>query len=331
MSLVSRLAATLLIVGGAIFLLLQTRAAERLDARLIVAILAAQPPLVLAQALIARRFQLAVARPEAAFLVCLCGSLLGQAADLVLPWRLSEFVRVIYLRDRVGVPLKAGLAAALIERSADLVIVALLVLAAVSLALVNESGWGLAVIATGAFLVLLLLPFVAGSLGRAIGRLPVARVRRFAQDLIVELASRVRDRIFWRVLGPSALAWTCAVLATWLMLAIVDVKAGGSALPVTLGVVLAVFVSTTIGAAAAILPAGVGTYEAGAVVALKAYGVALDQAIAIAVSLHIAQVLLSAIGGTAVSAARPLRFRDLLARARAGVQRDPAAPEDGAG
>jgi uncharacterized membrane protein YbhN (UPF0104 family) len=103
----------------------------------------------------------------------------------------------------------------------------------------------------------------------------------------------------------------------------VDLGGGDRPIPATLGLALAVFVSMAIGAAAAILPAGIGTFEAGAIVALTAYGVALDRAIAIAVALHIAQLLISVIGGTVVSTISPLRFRDLLARARSGVRPDP--------
>lgn len=331
MIVVPRLLVILLLVGGAIFLFIQTRAAERLDLRLVEAIIAAQPLVLLAHGSIARRFQLAVSRPEARFSICLAGSLLGQAADLVLPWRLSEFVRVIYLRDRIGVPVSSGIAAAVIERSIDLAIVALLILVTVSLALIDHTGWGFAAIAAAALVILLLLPFVAGPLKRGVERLPLGWLRRFAERLIVELAGRMRDRVFWRALIPSAFAWLCALLATWLLLAMVDLSAAGNPVPVTLGLVLAVFVSTVIGAAAAILPAGVGTYEAGAVVALKAYGVALDQAIAVAVALHISQVLAGAAGGAVVAAVSPLRFRDLLARARAGMRRDPSSSDGGAG
>jgi uncharacterized membrane protein YbhN (UPF0104 family) len=94
------------------------------------------------------------------------------------------------------------------------------------------------------------------------------------------------------------------------------VKVGAELLPIGLAVLLGIVVATTIGNVIAVLPAGLGTYEAGVVLILGAHGVSIEQAAPIGIALHLAHILIGAIGGAFVTALGPPRWREFFGRVK---------------
>ena len=316
MMLAIRLTAAALALFGLGFVFLNQDAVARFDIQLLVAVLAAQPFLALSQIFIAWRLKLAVHRPQISLGRCLSASLLGQASDLVLPWRLSEVVRVLYLRDRSHLPLTAGLAAIVVERAADLVVVAGLALIATSLIVVDAGIGAFVLVAAGIVALLLVLPLAEPAILWCIKFLPSTLLRRIARDLLTEVLSRLRDRTLWRVLGPSIPAWASAIGGTYAYFTVADSQLGAMPLQASLELVLTLFVVSTVGNVVAVLPAGIGTFEAGVILVLKAYGVDFEEALALGIGLHLAQLLLGAVGGITVAAFSPINFTEFVRRAR---------------
>ena len=302
MTFIPRLIVIGLLLASIVVVFSRIEVAERLDRHLLFAILAAQLPLALSQLCLAQRFRMAIGLPAVSFKVCLWASLLGQAVDLIVPWRLSELVRVFYVREQAAVPFTSGFSAVLMERAADLVVLGTLALTAASFAIVETSVATFVVPAATIVGGLLILPAIAPWLERAIKYLPFGMVQELAQKLLGELLRRLRDRTLWRILAPTAATWSSAIAGTWTLLAVAQLRIDGQALPITAGLVLALFVATSIGSAVAVLPAGFGTYEAAVVIVLAAYRVTFDDALAIAIALHLGNMLLGALGGAAVAA-----------------------------
>lgn len=311
-----RLTAAVLALLGLGFIFLNQDTVARFDTRLLAAVLAAQIFLALSQLFIAWRLKLAVHRPQISLGYCLSASLLGQASDLVLPWRLSEVIRVLYLRDRSNLPLAAGLAAIVVERAADLVVVAGLALIAASLIVVDAGIGAFVLVAACIVALLLVLPLAEPVILWCIKFLPSTLLRRIAHDLLTEVLSRLRDKTLWRVLGPSIPAWAAAIAGTYVFLMVAETQFGDMPLQTSLELVLTLFVVSTVGNVVAVLPAGIGTFEAGVILVLRAYGVDFEDALVLGIGLHLAQLLLGAVGGIAVAAFSPINFREFIKRAR---------------
>lgn len=276
------------------------------------ALLFAQPVLVLAQFVIGLRLVRSVGPDRLSFRPALGASLFAQACDLFLPMRLSEFVRVAYLNRRANIPAADGLAAMVLERVSDLVVLAMLAAFAAALTAVGANIWTIAGIAVAAVAFLLLFPHLHGILETIAGWLPVARLRNLAQDALRALRDRLESRAFWMVLLPTIVAWLMSLAATAIYLIALQLPD----LQVTLPLVLLIFLATTIGAAAAVLPAGIGTYEAAVVLVLTAKGINWDTALAVAVGLHATHLLTGLIGGAIVFSFDPGLARSVLGRAR---------------
>jgi len=224
--------------------------------------------------------------------------LVGFFAILALPLRLGEIVRPAALA-RDGVPLEQSLAALLVERALDLVAL-LALLAWVGLAVDLSEGIvvsGVDVLAAGQRTVGTLASILAvGLVGIAwIGpnvsaRLPraAAPLARFAEALRALGRDPARAA---SAIAITVLCWASAALYVWAGLAAMP---GLPADPRTATVTL-----TAILAATTVLPTPgfVGSYEAGAVEALRWLGSAAAPAFAFAVLLHVAYLAFTALLG----------------------------------
>jgi hypothetical protein len=299
-------------------LLLGREAAETLpNPAVMQGVLLAQIPLVLAQGLLALRLRMAIGREELRLISCLRASLFAQLADLVLPWRLSEVFRVLYLRQRVRVSLAEGLAAAMFERVADVLLLSLLAVLVVGEWVTGRASWTVPATAGALVLGLMWLPRLSRTLDRAVGLIPIASARKVFQETMETLVRRVRDRSLWRLLVPTLAIWGLALGGTWIYLAATPIQTAVGPLNVTLGLALAVCVATTLGNITAVLPAALGTYEAAVVLVLAASGVPTDQAFLWALGLHLTHVLSGAVGGLAFAFVEPLDISEFIHHARA--------------
>ena len=317
MSLAFRLGALGLVVALLSFVLGRGIAATLLDWAVLQGILLAQIPLVMAQGLLALRLRMAIGRRKLRLLSCLRANLFAQLADLVLPWRLSEVLRVLYLRERVQVPLAQGLAATMFERVADVVLLALLAVLVVGEWVDAWAAWSTPAMAGALVLALLSLPRIAPMLDRVVRFIPIARVRKLLRETLRTLVDRVQDGRLWRILVPSAGIWALALAGTWIYLVTAPIETAVGPLNVTLGLVLAICVATTLGHIAAVLPASVGTYEAAVVLVLGQRGVPMDQAVLWALGLHATHLFSGVVGGLTFACVEPIEMGEFIRRARA--------------
>lgn len=232
------------------------------------------------------RHAVLIDRPNLTYITATKAVTLAQGLNLLIPARLAEFLKATYLRDRAQVSISVGLSAVLLERTVDLIIVGTLGLICLFFfaAMVNK------VLVVGLVLVALVIIMVAlwGRRGiYAFSRLlPWPRLAAFIEQAYAHFGSILRQGQFFVGLILGLIAWALSYANVAILLSVAgDVPVGAFD-------ALLVFVSTTIGGAVPALPGGVGAYEAAAVFALMPLGYPFHEALALAITIHAAQLVL---------------------------------------
>jgi len=239
----------------------------------------------------------------------LAALLLSQGLNLLLPGRVAEFFKASYLHTHANVPVSRGLAAVFLERSVDVVIVAGLSLAGLTLFATGAPLWSYA--AAGSLLVLLALaPLLEEKLARLLARLPWPVAANFLERFCRHVSSIVREKVFLSALVLGIITWLFSLLNVYLFIRL----AGGH--PVDAKGALAVFVATTIGGAIPGLPGGFGAYEAAAILALRPYGYEVGEAFALGLAMHLAQFVIPLSGCGFILARERIGVSQLIDRCR---------------
>jgi uncharacterized protein (TIRG00374 family) len=216
--------------------------------------------------------------------------LISYLFNTILPARPGELVRIQMLGKRANISRAEVATTVVLERIYDLfVLIALLALAAPFLPAV---GWLTAALALGAVLgivlvagavfvwrfgrrgaLLLLLPL------RLVPRISERRIESVAGSVVAGLAAIRGARAAGEALFLSAASWLLLGLSGWFLLQCVGIEEGFAA-------ALLVLVSTNLVLVLPSSPAGLGAFEAAAVLALGAYSVQREDALTYALILH---------------------------------------------
>lgn len=302
-----------LIAGGVLLLGAAEPFLSGFDVRQLVALLVVQPVILIGLVLQGVRHAMLIDRPGLSYLATTKAVALSQGLNLLLPARLSEVLKATYLRDRANVPMSAGLSAVLLERTVDLIIVGFLGFVCLFFFATMVSH----------ALIFVLVVMIAGILGLALwGRrgilalarvLPWPRISGFVELAYLHFSGSLKSPRFFLSLGLGLLIWGLSFLNIFLLIEF----AGG----IQVGVygALLVFVWTTVGGAVPALPGGLGTYEAAAVFALMSLGYPFADALALAVTIHGAQLVLPLILALMVMLTERLGLSSLIADLRASV------------
>ena len=260
--------------------------------------------------------------------------MMGFAANNLLPARLGEFVRAYLLRRRVGVRKTYGMATVILERICDgVTLIALL--GAVSL-LMPLPVWGQEVQMVSSLLFLgasagVLLLLVRESLAARLFRLALSLfppnlsgpLLRAADAFILGLHSLKSRRTLAAVVALSAGIWLLEAGSYLLM-----TQAFGVLMPPLRQALAAAFllVVVNLGIMLPSAPGYVGTFQFFAVMALGAFGVPKETALAISISSHLVQYSLVTGMGLVFFARENVSFWSFEKEAA----RDAEAEEDGA-
>lgn len=255
-----------------------------LDSRFILVILALQPFNALGLWFVALRISLLCDPPVGVWPSAKAAALSGTLT-FVLPGRLAELVKPVYLSERCGVAPSRALAVLAVERFLDIVIVAAsLAVGSVLLAhpafMSSLNLWGslalAGILGAGAFLAWPQL------VDRIVALLPFAALQRVLDAFLKE----VRDSMSARRLVLATALGIGAWLASF-ALVYFAIDWFGS-IPIGLSGTLLVFLAGVAGIAIAVAPAGIGTFEAAVVLALKLYGYGISEALGLALLIRIA-------------------------------------------
>lgn len=211
---------------------------------------------------------------------------LGLGINNILPARLGEVAKGIYLKKEVGIPLSRGLNIIFWERFSDLNAVLLLVL-------VNAAFFIQELVVTIAFLGpvagLWCLLIVHKKWPHAVGKLLQFMTFRFINSFLTQFFKQVEDHFEPRFLGGLLVYALCVwALFTTLPYYVLWEIAG---LNLSFGQILTVIVISCIGMSIPSSPGAIGVYEASVMAPLIHFGVGKEQALASAIVLHMIQYI----------------------------------------
>jgi len=209
----------------------------------------------------------------------------GVGMNNILPAKLGEIAKALYLREQGGMTSAEGLVGVFWARFFDLN--GILLIGCVA-SFYSSKGISL----------LLLSGLVAGVWGmvfinakwpswmqRQCRFLPWERVRRLASEVLDQLSFN-RSASFYGLMGLFTLAgW--GVFSGLFFIVFWPV----ASLDISVTAILVVFIAASLGVAAPTSPVAIGVYEAIVVVALGWYGVPKEKALVVAIFLHVIQLL----------------------------------------
>jgi uncharacterized membrane protein YbhN (UPF0104 family) len=277
--------------------------------RLLWASLATQPLVLISLVFQSIRLGLLADLPNIQIRRPLSAVLLSQGLNLAIPGRVAEAFKATYLCAYAGVPLSVAIAAVFLERSVDIIIVALLGLIGVIL-LSKDGSWFAFFVAGILMLVLISIPFLENRLLLLTKLLPWARLRGFFENFLQHISDKVRGDTFYCALALGVLAWLTSFANIYIFVNIAGTK------PVDFGGIILVFVATTIGGAVPALPGGFGGYEAAAGLALKPYGYSFEETLPLAIAMHLSQLLLPLLGAGLILAKERIGISVLIKQLR---------------
>ena len=238
---------------------------------------------------------------------------------LILPSRLSEFAKPVYLMSAAKLPLAKGLAVVAVERFLDIVCLGAMAVVAASL-MVSGSAPALRLAATAfaataavGFCGIVVLLGMPGTINRILGWIPFEGLRRKVQALMVAARETVSPPRLAGALFVCALTWAGSYASFWTFLNV------AGQYPLSWSAVLQVFVLSTIGLAVAVAPGGLGTFEAAIMIGLSAHGYELSEAAILAVAFRLANLAPSAVVVVLMVLRDEVNLGTLIKRLRGGI------------
>ncbi len=245
----------------------------------------------------------------------------GYLAIHVVPFRMGEFVRPYLLSERAGMPFASGLAAILVERLLDMMMLLGLLVSVAWLVELPPSGivvQGIDVLAAGQKLAGTLVLIGIGGLIAVLGlgerllrltdRLPGGRI---ARSLYAGFSAVPRHPArIGGLLLISAAIWLVTILGVWLCLNAFE------GLPTAFSAAYVIWTVVLAGTSAVPTPGFFGVFEASCVAAVLLYGGEPHLAQTFAVVLHLSQFGFTAFNGVLFLFWEGLSLRQLVGASR---------------
>lgn len=214
---------------------------------------------------------------------------ISQTANLIVPARLGDFVRMLILKHEDDATYSQGFSSLVVERVFDILMIAVLGVVALPfvLAVLDVPDW---------FITVIIVPLAAGAVFFAV-LLWSGRVE--SGNRIVVAVQRMLDEVKRASLNPRALA---VLSGSSLLIWLVDVLVCYAVVlmfqePIPFGIVVLAIVIGNLVKAVPITPGGVGTYELALALTFGLAGTSAVTATLIAVIDHLIKNLVTLIGG----------------------------------
>ena len=214
---------------------------------------------------------------------------ISQTANLIVPARLGDFVRMLILKHDDSATYSQGFSSLVVERVFDILMIAVLGAVALPfvLAALDVPDW---------FITVIVVPLVAGGIFFAVllwsGRIESEnRILAAIQRMLGEVKrASLNPRALGVLSGSSLLIWLIDVMVCYAVVLMFQV-------PVPFGIVVLAIVIGNLVKAVPITPGGVGTYELALALTFGLAGTPAVTATLIAVIDHLIKNLVTLIGG----------------------------------
>ena len=211
----------------------------------------------------------------------IAAGLLALGLNNILPARLGEIAKVVYLQHRTGDSIGATFCLVFWERLADVNMLALLALGTFwwhgKLSLMVPMAGGL----IGLWCGIAFLSYWSGPATALIARIPIVRLRHFFHDF--------HDNIRTGLTASKLLILAIFTVTLWSIYAGQTILAlmWVAQLPITLDQALLVFAMAAVGVALPSSPGGLGVFEAIVILSLSWFGVDKESALAAALMCRV--------------------------------------------
>lgn len=214
---------------------------------------------------------------------------ISQTANLIVPARLGDFVRMLILKREDDATYSQGFSSIVVERVFDVLMIAILGAVALPfiLAALAVPDW---------FITIIIIPLAGGCIFFVVllwsGRVRsenrfIAAIRRMLDE--VKQAS-LNPRALAVLSGSSLLVWTVDILVCFAVVQMFQA-------PVPFGIVVLAIVIGNLVKAVPVTPGGVGTYELALALTFGLVGVPAATATLIAVIDHLIKNMVTLVGG----------------------------------
>ncbi len=312
----ARLAIVLVLAGIAVWQVDLAAAAGYFDWRQLSAIALVQPLLVGSFAFGGLRLNTLLGEFRTPFPLVLKATILAAGMNSILPGRLSELLKITYLRDRAGVPASVSLGAVILDRAIDILLLGVTATIGISLLLIETNA-----LAIATMFVTLALFFLVPRLERPISRLcmmlPWAPLRKFATNMHRHVVERLRAPAIYRAFVYGVAIWALSFATVVVFMHVAGDK------PIGLSGLLLIYVLAVVGGTIPALPGGFGTYEAAVVFALTRCGYTAEQALPMALALHVSHLLFGFAGTLFIASTEGIGLSALVRQLRNGRETEP--------
>jgi uncharacterized membrane protein YbhN (UPF0104 family) len=258
---------------------------RRLQWNHVFALAAVQPIQWLALWVVTFRFSVLARQPRTPLWITHKAYLLSIGLNTVIPGRLSELLKLSYMSQHTDCRYSQLTSALVLERFSDVLLLGCFLAAGLGGLWVDANPLVIVAAMAGAVLLFLSLPFLRPVMLLLSRVIPSERLRHFVCQTYDLLGASIRTSRFWLAAGIGFFAWASILLLVYAVLQIVGREA-------SLEIALAVYAAIAVGRAIPALPASLGTYEAAAVVALRQFGYPFEEALTVALTMHMSQLLL---------------------------------------
>lgn len=249
--------------------------------KLLVALIASQPAILLSFLLFSIRLRLIAPAPPPKLSTAFNAFVLPIGLNTVLPARLSELVKPAYLRWAEGLSLRSGFSILIVEKVFDILVIGAAALLVLPSAYLSS---GIFLFLTALIVGAALLPWMVNVMLH-FAPTSDSKITVFIRQLL-EAVSQVSGRNrYLPVVVLTAGGWLASMLSIFVFLNV------AGTLSVSFTQAGAVFVLTLIGGLVAVLPAGLGGFQAAALIGLLAIGYSEEESLVLAILLHVQALL----------------------------------------
>ncbi|APG26654.1 hypothetical protein A7E78_01520 [Syntrophotalea acetylenivorans] len=308
---VFRLLIIILIAFFAIFGVDYGALIDHLTARLLAAMVLSQVVVLLSLTLLSFRLSLFIDKKNPPVIASFKAIVLAMGFNLIIPGRMSEFVKPLFLKSKVGISMEGGLSSVFLERVTDMFIISLLSSVVLSGSFVDFDGRIMICAASVCFLLLHFLPKGMPWVEKGVAFIPFKRLSSLILNILEHLSQAIIDKRLYGGFACGCLAW-CFTVSSFFVFFFVAENGQFS-----IDKCLILFVISTIAYAVPALPGGVGTYEASIVFVLQHYGYSMEHSLVLAAALHLSQMLMVGLLAGVVVVREDLTLGDFFGRAKA--------------
>lgn len=261
--------------------------ASEYDRAFFVAVLLAQVPLFASLFMTTYRHILFIGEPSVKFSVGFNAIILSTGLNNIVPGRIAELIKVTYIRDHADKSYSSCLSAVILERLADLIILAILTITGAFFLSIESNIYLPVLLTIGSFLLISSIIYFEKELFLFLKKfVRWKKLRHLLQDLLIRVKRDVLSSKFICGLFLGAVTWFFLIATFGIFL-----NSAGS-IELDIIAVTTVLVAAAVGISIPIFPGGLGTVEASIVFVLMKYGYDLEGAVALAIGLRLTNLTL---------------------------------------